>query len=142
MVEDGKEVIVLMGDDIFLVVLFEKYCFLLYFFCQNFSQVINLLIDSLCEICVMLFKICFGNLKNVLDESSSQIEIFVLDSLFVGNVEFEKMVEYFGDLVVFIDCIFVGGNVDVLCKGLEQVCIEVEDVVCLGVLYIVLIDEY
>lgn len=71
MVEDGKEIFVFMGDDIFLVVLFKQYCLLSYFFCQNFSQVMNFLIDSLCEFCVMLLKMWFGNFKNVFDEDGS-----------------------------------------------------------------------
>jgi hypothetical protein len=54
----------------------------------------------------MSLKTRFGNLKNVLDEDSSQTEILVLDSPFVGNAQFDEMVSHFGDSVVNIDCTF------------------------------------
>ncbi len=63
----------------------EKYRPLSHFFRQNFSQVTNPPIDSLREFRVMSLKTRFGNLKNVLDEDSSQTEILVLESPFVGN---------------------------------------------------------
>ena len=142
MAEDGKEAIASMGDDTPSAVLSEKYRPLSHFFRQNFSQVTNPPIDSLRETRVMSLKTRFGNLKNVLDESSSQTEILVLDSPFVGNAEFEKMVEHFGDSVAFIDCTFAGGNADALRKGLEQVRIEAEDAVRSGASHIVLTDEH
>jgi hypothetical protein len=49
---------------------------------------------------VMSLKTRFGNLKNVLDEDSSQTEILVLDSPFVANAQFDEMVSHFGDSVV------------------------------------------
>ncbi|MDP1288209.1 glutamate synthase central domain-containing protein, partial [Klebsiella pneumoniae] len=76
-----------MGDDTPSAVLSEKYRPLSHFFRQNFSQVTNPPIDSLREFRVMSLKTRFGNLKNVLDESSAQTEILVLDSPFVGNVQ-------------------------------------------------------
>ena len=142
MAEDGKEAIASMGDDTPSAVLSEKYRPLSHFFRQNFSQVTNPPIDSLRETRVMSLKTRFGNLKNVLDESSSQTEILVLDSPFVGNAEFEKMVEHFSDSVAFIDCTFAGGNADALRKGLEQVRIEAEDAVRSGASHIVLTDEH
>jgi glutamate synthase (NADPH/NADH) large chain len=63
-------------------------------------------IDSLREYRVMSLKTRFGNLKNVLDEDSSQTEILVLDSPFVGNAQFDEMVRHFGDGAVTIDCTF------------------------------------
>jgi glutamate synthase (NADPH/NADH) large chain len=48
--------------------------------------------QSLREYRVMSLKTRFGNLKNVLDEDSSQTEILVLDSPFVGNAQFDEMV--------------------------------------------------
>ena len=39
----------------------------------------------------MSLKTRFGNLKNVLDEDSSQTEILVLDSPFVGNAQFDEL---------------------------------------------------
>jgi glutamate synthase (NADPH) large chain len=59
-----------------------------HYFRQNFSQVTNPPIDSLREYRVMSLKTRFGNLKNVLDEDSSQTEILVLESPFIANAEF------------------------------------------------------
>jgi len=80
MAEDGKEMIASMGDDTPSAVLSKTYRPLSHFFRQNFSQVTNPPIDSLRESRVMSLKTRFGNLKNVLDEDSSQTEILVLDS--------------------------------------------------------------
>ena len=44
---------------------------------------------------VMSLKTRFGNLKNVLDEDSSQTEILVLESPFVGNAQFDELIEHF-----------------------------------------------
>ena len=44
----------------------------------------------------MSLKTRFGNLKNVLDEDSSQTEILVLESPFIANAEFDVMVGQFG----------------------------------------------
>jgi glutamate synthase (NADPH/NADH) large chain len=43
----------------------------------------------------MSLKTRFGNLKNVLDEDSSQTEIFVLDSPFVEISHWDEMVKKF-----------------------------------------------
>ncbi len=45
----------------------------------------------------MSLKTRFGNLKNVLDEDSSQTEILVLESPFIANGEFDDMVRQFGE---------------------------------------------
>ena len=87
MAEDGKEAIASMGDDTPSAVLSKRYRPLSHFFRQNFSQVTNPPIDSLREYRVMSLKTRFGNLKNVLDESSAQTEIITLDSPFVGNAQ-------------------------------------------------------
>ncbi len=71
MAEDGKETLASMGDDTPSAVLSKKYRPLSHYFRQNFSQVTNPPIDSLREFRVMSLKTRFGNLKNVLDESSS-----------------------------------------------------------------------
>jgi glutamate synthase (NADPH/NADH) large chain len=84
-----------MGDDTPAAVLSSQYRPLSHFFRQNFSQVTNPPIDSLREYRVMSLKTRFGNLKNVLDEDSSQTEILVLDSPFVANAQFDEMVEPF-----------------------------------------------
>ncbi len=84
----------------------NKYRPLSHFFRQNFSQVTNPPIDSLREYRVMSLKTRFGNLKNVLDEDSSQTEILVLDSPFVGNAQFDRLVEAFQCACDNIDCTF------------------------------------
>jgi glutamate synthase (NADPH/NADH) large chain len=95
MAEDGKESLASMGDDTPAAVLSSQYRPLSHYFRQNFSQVTNPPIDSLREFRVMSLKTRFGNLKNVLDEDSSQTEILVLDSPFVANAQFEEMVTHF-----------------------------------------------
>ncbi|MEL6518591.1 MAG: glutamate synthase large subunit, partial [Pseudomonadota bacterium] len=143
MAEDGKETLASMGDDTPSAVLSEKYRPLSHFFRQNFSQVTNPPIDSLREYRVMSLKTRFGNLKNVLDEDSSQTEIIVLDSPFVGNAQFDKMVEAFNAPMVEIDCTFpVGGGQRALLDGLERIRAEAEDAVRSGAGHIILTDHH
>jgi glutamate synthase (NADPH/NADH) large chain len=141
MAEDGKEMIASMGDDTPSAVLSKTYRPLSHFFRQNFSQVTNPPIDSLRESRVMSLKTRFGNLKNVLDEDSSQTEILMLDSPFVANEEFVQMVTHFGDNVAFIDCTFETGR-DALRQGLERIREEAEDAVRSGAGHLVLTDQH
>ena len=140
MAEDGKEMIASMGDDTPAAVLSKQYRPLSHFFRQNFSQVTNPPIDSLREARVMSLKTRFGNLKNVLDEDSSQAEILVLESPFIANGEFDEMVRTFGDSVAMIDCTFTKGA-DALAKGLERIRAEAEDAVRSGAGHLVLSDQ-
>ncbi|WP_334191234.1 glutamate synthase large subunit [Pararhodobacter sp.] len=142
MAEDGKEMVASMGDDTPAAVLSKVYRPLSHFFRQNFSQVTNPPIDSLRESRVMSLKTRFGNLKNVLDESSAQTEILVLESPFIANEEFKVMVRQFGDGVAMIDCTFEdGAGEDALRQGLERIRAEAEDAVRSGNSHIVLTDE-
>ncbi|KNG93602.1 glutamate synthase large subunit [Pseudaestuariivita atlantica] len=142
MAEDGKETVASMGDDTPSAVLSKRYRPLSHFFRQNFSQVTNPPIDSLREYRVMSLKTRFGNLKNVLDESSAQTEIVVLDSPFVANAQFEKLLNAFGDEVVTIDCSFpTGGAANALAEGLARIRAEAEDAVRSGAGHIVLTDH-
>ncbi|MEC8628875.1 MAG: glutamate synthase large subunit [Pseudomonadota bacterium] len=142
MAEDAKEAIASMGDDTPSAVLSEKYRPLSHFFRQNFSQVTNPPIDSLREYRVMSLKTRFGNLKNVLDEDSSQTEILVLDSPFVGNAQFDEMVSHFNAPMVEIDCTFpVNGGNDALRAGLARIRSEAEEAVRSGAGHIVLTDQ-
>ncbi|MEM1272274.1 MAG: glutamate synthase large subunit [Pseudomonadota bacterium] len=142
MAEDGKEALASMGDDTPSAVLSSKYRPLSHYFRQNFSQVTNPPIDSLREYRVMSLKTRFGNLKNVLDEDSSQTEIFVLDSPFVGNAQFEVMLHEFGANVVTLDCTFpAGGASDTLHEHLGRIRAEAEDAVRSGASHIVLTDQ-
>jgi len=142
MAEDGKESIASMGDDTPSAVLSKKYRPLSHFFRQNFSQVTNPPIDSLREYRVMSLKTRFGNLKNVLDEDGSQTEIVMLESPFVGNAQFDKLLAAFDDTVVRIDCTFgADEGAGALQAGLGRIRAEAEDAVRSGAGHIILSDE-
>ncbi|MBL4874801.1 MAG: hypothetical protein JKY41_15825 [Rhodobacteraceae bacterium] len=140
MAEDGKEILASMGDDTPAAVLSERYRPLSHFFRQNFSQVTNPPIDSLREFRVMSLKTRFGNLKNVLDQDSSQTEILTLDSPFVSNGRFWAMMKYFGESAATIDCTFAVDDPHGLQEGLYRIQAEVEDAVRAGIAHIVLTD--
>ena len=141
MAEDGKEMIASMGDDTPSAVLSSVYRPLSHFFRQNFSQVTNPPIDSLRESRVMSLKTRFGNLKNVLDEDSSQTEILVMESPFVMNAEYDEMIKHFGDSVALIDCTFAPEK-GALNTGLARIRSEAEDAVRSGAGHIVLTDQH
>ena len=143
MCEDGKEALASMGDDTPSAVLSKTYRPLSHFFRQNFSQVTNPPIDSLREYRVMSLKTRFGNLKNVLDESSSQTEIVVLESPFVGNAQWDTLVESFNAKVTEIDCTFAAdGTAGGLNSALERIRAEAEDAVRSGAGHLVLTDQH
>ncbi|WP_050605926.1 glutamate synthase large subunit [Ruegeria sp. 6PALISEP08] len=139
MAEDGKEALASMGDDTPSAVLSKQYRPLSHFFRQNFSQVTNPPIDSLREYRVMSLKTRFANLKNVLDEDSSQTEIVVLESPFVGNAQWDKLVESFDAPLAEIDCSFEPGR-GALSTALARVRAESEEAVRSGAGHIVLSD--
>ncbi|MEO0401297.1 MAG: glutamate synthase large subunit [Pseudomonadota bacterium] len=141
MAEDGKEALASMGDDTPSAVLSKKYRPLSHFFRQNFSQVTNPPIDSLREFRVMSLKTRFGNLKNVLDESSAQTEIITLDSPFVGNAQWDQIVSQFNADLVEIDCTFAPGT-GALSAGLARIRDEAEDAVRSGAGHIILTDQH
>jgi glutamate synthase (NADPH/NADH) large chain/glutamate synthase (ferredoxin) len=141
MADDGKEAVASMGDDTPAAVLSDQYRPLSHFFRQNFSQVTNPPIDSLREHRVMSLKTRFGNLKNVLDQSSAQTEIVVLDSPFIANAEYDELMRMFGDQAVVIDCTFVPGEGDALRLGLDRIRAEAEDAVRSGAAHLVLTDQ-
>lgn len=140
MAEDGKEAVASMGDDTPCAVLSERYRPLSHFFRQNFSQVTNPPIDSLREHRIMSLKTRFGNLRNVLDESGSQSEIAALDSPFLGNAQWDALMEEFGKNATIVDCTFEPAP-NALFEGLERIRREVEDAVRSGAGQIVLTDE-
>ncbi|MEE4189015.1 MAG: glutamate synthase large subunit [Roseobacter sp.] len=141
MAEDAKEALASMGDDTPSAVLSKQYRPLSHFFRQNFSQVTNPPIDSLREYRVMSLKTRFGNLKNVLDEDSSQTEILTLDSPFVGNAQFDALLTHFNAELVEIDCTFRAGRGN-LNAGLQRIRAEAEDAVRSGAGHIVLTDHH
>ena len=143
MAEDGKEALASMGDDTPPAVLSKLYRPLSHFFRQNFSQVTNPPIDSLREERVMSLKTRFGNLKNVLDQDSSQTEIIVLESPFIANGEFAELLRQFGQSVGVIDCTFPrDGGTEALKLALDRIRSEAEDAVRSGASHIVLTDEH
>ena len=141
MAEDGKESLASMGDDTPSAVLSKQYRPLSHFFRQNFSQVTNPPIDSLREYRVMSLKTRFGNLKNVLDEDSSQTEIIVLESPFVGNAQWDALVSEFNAPLAEIDCTFEPGKGN-LRDALERIRTEAEDAVRSGAGHLVLTDQH
>ena len=141
MAEDGKEAIASMGDDTPSAVLSTRYRPLSHFFRQGFSQVTNPAIDSLREFRVMSLKTRFGNLKNVLDVSSAQTEIIVLESPFLGNAQWDALMAELGRNVVEIDCSFAPGR-GALREGLERIRAEAEDAVRSGAAHLVLTDQH
>ncbi|MFA3919260.1 glutamate synthase large subunit [Ruegeria hyattellae] len=141
MCEDGKEALASMGDDTPSAVLSKQYRPLSHFFRQNFSQVTNPPIDSLREYRVMSLKTRFGNLKNVLDEDSSQTEIIVLGSPFVGNAQWDTLVESFNSTVTEIDCSFEPGT-GALSAALARIRAEAEEAVRSGSGHLILTDQH
>ncbi len=142
MVVDAKEAVGSMGDDTPTAVLSEKYRGLHHFFRQNFSQVTNPPIDSLREKSVMTLATRLGNLGNVFEETSSQTNIFELDSPVLTTALYEGMRRYLGETVVDIDCTFdAGGGEDALRNALDRIRHEAEDAVREGSSNIVLTDE-
>ena len=89
----------------------------------------------------MSLKTRFGNLKNVLDEDSSQTEIIVLESPFVGNAQWDELVRAFVSPLVEIDCTFEAGD-GALNAGLARIRSEAEDAVRSGAGHIVLTDHH
>ena len=140
MVEDAKEAVGSMGDDTPLAVLSEKYRPLSHFFRQNFSQVTNPPIDPLREHRVMSLRTRFGNLTNVLDQNSSQVNVLVLETPVITNGEMARMKEYLGANVREIDCTFVSGQ-EALKDALARIRQQAEDAVRQGVAHLILTDE-
>ena len=142
MAEDAKEAIGSMGDDTPPAVLSDRYRPLSHFFRQNFSQVTNPPIDSLREHRVMSLKTRFGNLKNVLDQDSSQTEILTLESPVVSNRQFDVMVEAFAGTHREIDATFpAGGRVGRLRQALVKIRQQAEEAVREGAGHLILTDE-
>jgi glutamate synthase (NADPH/NADH) large chain len=147
MVEDGKEAIGSMGDDAPLAVLSEKYRPLSHYFRQNFSQVTNPPIDPLRETRVMSLKTRFKNLGNILAQDETQTDVYVMDSPFLTNGMYRRIVDFIGPKnVAVIDCTMPipadeARPGDTLRAALERVRAEAEDAALRGCATIVLTDE-
>ena len=143
MCEDAKEALASMGDDTPSAVLSKQYRPLSHYFRQNFSQVTNPPIDSLREFRVMSLKTRFGNLKNVLDQSSAQTEIIVLESPFVANAQWDEVKRHFNADLVEIDCTFEeAAGENALRDALESIRQRAEDAVRSGAGHLVLTDQH
>ena len=142
MVEDRKEPVGSMGDDVPMAVLSERYRGLHHFFRQNFSQVTNPPIDSLRERRVMTLKTRLGNLGNVLARSPDQTRLLQLESPVLTNGEFAAMRAYMGERACVIDCTFdPEGGEGALSEALEAVRRAAEDAVRGGCEHLILSDE-
>jgi glutamate synthase (NADPH/NADH) large chain len=141
MADDGKEPVGSMGDDTPLAVLSEKWRPLSHFFRQNFSQVTNPPIDPLREHRVMSLRTRFGNLTNVLDQNSAQVDVLLLESPVVTTGSFLKMKSYLGDAALEIDCTFDPKR-ESLRDALSQLRQEAENAVRSGVNHLILTDEH
>ena len=89
----------------------------------------------------MSLKTRFGNLKNVLDEDSSQTEIITLESPVVSNGQFAAMVAAFGAHWREIDCTMPAASEHgALRAALERIRTEAEEAVRAGAQHLVLTD--
>ena len=142
MVEDGAEAIGSMGDDTPIAVLSDKYRGLHHYFRQMFAQVTNPPIDSLRETRVMSLRTRLGNLGNVLDEDSSQLNLLQLESPVLTNGEFLAMRAHMGSRARVVDCTFpVDAGESGLRAALERIRSEAEDGVRAGCTHVILTDE-
>ena len=142
MVEDGKEALGSMGDDVPMAVLSSNYRGLHHFLRQNFSQVTNPPIDSLRERRVMTLKTRLGNLGNVLERSAEQTRLLQLESPVLTNGEFAAMRAYMGRRASAIDCTFdPAAGAGALSEAVEGICRTAEDAVRGGCEHLILSDE-
>lgn len=142
LVEIEQEVIGLMGDDILMVVLSQCSCLLYDYFCQVFVQVINLLIDLLCEDCVMLLFIQFGKEINIFYVGLEMVNYVIFNLLVFSQCKLCQLLKM--DQYVQVNCLFdlFYSEDEGLCVGIECICVEVEQVVCEGMVMLLLFDCY
>ena len=141
MVEEQKEAVGSMGDDVPMAVLSDQYRGLHHFFRQNFSQVTNPPIDSLRERRVMTLKTRLGNLGNVLDRSGRQTRLLQLESPVLSTAEFEAMRAYMGDKAHELDCTFdPAAGEHALADAIAAIRRDAEDAVRGGAEHLILSD--
>ena len=124
MAEDGKEAIGSMGDDTPLAVISDKPRIISQFFRQNFSQVTNPPIDSLRERHVMSLKTRFSNLANILEDSSQNSDVLVLESPVLLTAEWTRLKAAFGKNSATIDCTY---SVDEGQEGLRTAIVGIRE---------------
>jgi len=142
MVEDAKEATGSMGDDSPLAVISEVPRNLSHFFRQNFSQVTNPPIDSLRETRVMALKTRFANLGNILDKSTEQKGVMVMETPVLTNKGWALLKKHFEAQAAEIDCTFdIEGGVEALRVAIVRVRQEAELAVRSGKSQLFLTDE-
>ncbi len=142
MVENANEPVGSMGDDTPIAVLSDRYRGLHHYFRQAFSQVTNPPIDSLRETRVMTLKTRLGNLGNVLDEDSSQLDLLQLETPVLSTAEFAAMREYMGASACVVDCTFPLDDGEAgLRAALERIRREAEEGVRAGCTHVILTDD-
>ncbi len=143
MAEDAKEAVGSMGDDTPLAVISGKPRLLSHFFRQNFSQVTNPPIDSLRERYVMSLKTRFSNLANILDESSQNSDVLVLESPVLISAEWAKLQSAFGKSAAEIDCTYaVSEGQEGLRTAIARLRSDAEEAVRSGKTELFLTDEH
>ena len=142
MVEDASEPTGSMGDDTPIAVLSSRYRGLHHYFRQSFSQVTNPAMDSLRETGVMSLRTRLGNLGNILDEDSSQCELFQLESPVLSTAEFDAMRRTMGRSACVVDCTFDKSTGESgLRASIERIRREAEEGVRAGRTHVILTDE-
>lgn len=151
MVWFGVELIGLMGIDILVVVLLQCLCMFYDYFYQLFVQVINLLLDVICEEVVISLQGIIGGECDLFNLDENFCYQIVLFQLILCNYEFVKLVSFdFNDKVngclyglwfKVICCLYwvFEGGVG-LVVVLEEVCGVVVVVIVDGVWIIILFD--
>lgn len=112
MVVFGKELIYCMGDDIFLVVFFDKFYLFYDYFKQCFVQVINFLIDFLWEKLVMSLEMYLGECWFVLKFYLEVVFVIYLEMFVLNEVELVVISEQ----GLFVKMVFIQVVVE-LCVG-------------------------
>ena len=141
-VKTGKEAIGSMGDHTSHAVLSKHYRPLSHFFRQRFSQVTNPPIDPLREAHTMSLVTRFGNLKNLLDESRSQVDIFTLESPIMTNGMSYQMCDMMQQDIVQIDALFpITSDETAFKNAVEKLIACAEEVVRAGCKHLIITDE-
>lgn len=149
MVNQGVEVIGVMGIDILLVVLFNCLWMFWDYFSQFFVQVINLFLDVICEEFVIFLMGIIGLEVNLFEFGLELCWQVVVNYLIVDFDQFVKIIyidvdgEYLDCKIYVVRGFFVveeGG--EGLCWCIEEICVEVFEVIVEGIIIIVFLDCY
>ncbi|MDF1588590.1 MAG: glutamate synthase large subunit [Gammaproteobacteria bacterium] len=89
--ESGMEAVGSMGDDAPFAVMSQKERSLFDYFRQQFAQVTNPPIDSLRENIVMSLETCFGQERNLFEESADHAQRVIVDSPVLSESRFDQL---------------------------------------------------